>query len=92
MRKTPPSTTHSVDALAVAAPIATFMLQGEISAALLVQAAKLAYIRAAVTDLQLKGAKANVSRLSVVTGMTRKEVASLLKDNVQHLGMGVRND
>jgi hypothetical protein len=83
MRKTPPSTAHSVDALADAlAPIATFMLQGEMSAALLVQAAKLAYIRAAVSDLQLKGAKANVSRLSVVTGMTRKEVASLLKDDV----------
>jgi hypothetical protein len=82
MRKPSPSTTHSsVDTLAEAlSPIAAFMLQGEMSTALLVQAVKLAYIRAAVTDLELKGAKVNVSRLSVVTGMTRKEVASLLRD------------
>jgi hypothetical protein len=82
MRKTSPTTTHSsVNTLADAlSPIAAFMLQGEMSTALLVQAVKLAYIRAAVTDLQFKGARVNVSQLSVVTGMTRKEVAALLKD------------
>jgi hypothetical protein len=90
MRKRSPSTAHSsVDLLADAlSPIASFMLQGEMSTALLVRAAKLAYIRAAVVDLELKGARANVSRLSVVTGMTRKEVASLLKDKVGSSGDG----
>jgi hypothetical protein len=64
---------------AALSPIAAVMLQGELSAALLVRAAKLAYLRAAVSEMELNGWRANVSRLSVITGMTRKEVASLLK-------------
>lgn len=70
----------SAEALADAlTPLAALMLQGEFSAAMLVQAAKLAYMRAAISALEDKGIRANASRLSVITGMTRKEVASLMR-------------
>lgn len=60
-------------------PIAVVMLKGNLSASALVQAAKLAYVRAAVASLNSEGKKkANISRLSVVTGMTRKEIAAYL--------------
>jgi uncharacterized protein DUF6502 len=61
-------------------PIAVAMIKGNLSASALVQAAKLAYIRGAVASLNSEGRKkTNISRLSVVTGMTRKEVASYLQ-------------
>lgn len=60
-------------------PIALAMLKGNLSASALVRAAKLAYVRAAINGLTAEGrTKTNVSRLSVVTGMTRKEVASYM--------------
>jgi uncharacterized protein DUF6502 len=60
-------------------PIAVAMLRGNLSASALVRAAKLAYVRAAIESLKgEESRKTNVSRLSVVTGMTRKEVASYL--------------
>ena len=46
----------------------------------LVRAAKRAYLRAAMEAVLPKGQRINVSRLSVATGMTRKEVSSLLRD------------
>ncbi len=69
----------ALDVLAEALqPIAAAMLKGNLSASALVQAAKLAYVRAALVSLNADGRKTNISRLSVVTGMTRKEVASYL--------------
>jgi hypothetical protein len=70
----------ALEALAEALqPIAVAMLEGNLSASVLVQAAKLAYVRAAVDGPNSEGRKkTNISRLSVVTGMTRKEVASYL--------------
>lgn len=70
----------ALDVLAEALqPIALAMLKGNLSASALVQAAKLAYVRAAIARLNIEGRKkTNISRLSVVTGMTRKEVASYL--------------
>ena len=60
-------------------PIAAAMLNGNLSASALVRVAKLAYVRAAIDSLNAEGnKKANVSRLSVITGMTRKEIASYL--------------
>jgi hypothetical protein len=65
-------------------PIAVAMLKGNLSASALVRAAKLAYVRAAIESLNAEGRKrANVSRLSVVTGMTRKEIASYLLHKVR---------
>jgi hypothetical protein len=60
-------------------PIAVAMLKGNLSASALVRAAKLAYVRAAIDTLNTDGRKkTNISRLSVVTGMTRKEIASYM--------------
>ncbi len=71
----------SLEALAeVLRPIAVAMLKGNLSASVLVGAAKRAYVQAALASLNAEGKKkANISRLSVVTGMTRKEVASHLQ-------------
>jgi hypothetical protein len=63
---------------AVLLPIARVMIRRELGAGALVLAAKLSYLRAAIDEVVPQGGRANVSRLSVVTGMTRKEVASLL--------------
>ena len=73
-----------LDALAEALqPIAVAMLKGNLSASALVRAAKLAYVRAAIDSLRIEGRKTNVSRLSVITGMTRKEIASYLQRKKQ---------
>lgn len=80
---------NSIDELAAAlAPIAAAMIQSEFSAATLVYAAKLAYVRAAIAETNPTGARINVSRLAVVTGLTRKEVSSLLADAVRPNGSG----
>jgi hypothetical protein len=47
----------------------------------LIRAAKRAYLRAAVEAILPKGKRVNISLLSVATGMTRKEVSSLLRDS-----------
>lgn len=45
----------------------------------LIDAAKLAYIQAAVNEVTPSGGRVNISRLSVITGLTRKEVSALLR-------------
>lgn len=62
-------------------PIAQIMIQQGLGVGELIQAVKLAYLQAAVSEVTPKGRKANVSRLSVVTGLTRKEIAALLKSD-----------
>lgn len=47
----------------------------------LVSAAKRAYLRAAVEAVLPRGRRVNISRLSVATGMTRKEISTLLRDS-----------
>jgi hypothetical protein len=54
------------------------MLKGGLGIADLVSAGKEAYVRAAIAYLMPPAARLNVSRLSVVTGLTRKEVAIIL--------------
>jgi hypothetical protein len=44
----------------------------------LIRAAKQAYVRAAVAEILPPGTRANISRLSVATGLTRKEVSLVL--------------
>jgi hypothetical protein len=78
----------SVEALAATlAPIASVMIHCELSAGELVRAAKLAFLREAMADMARDGSRINISRLSVVTGMTRKEVTGLIK-----AGSGSRRD
>lgn len=62
-------------------PIARLLVTGGTGIDKLVRAAKRAYLRAAMEAIIPKGKRVNVSLLSVATGMTRKEVANLLRDS-----------
>ena len=64
-------------------PIARMMLRNGFGAAELVSAAKQASVRAALIEVIPIGARINISRLSVATGLTRKEIANLLGRKVQ---------
>ena len=74
----------SLDALSslasILVPISRVLIQRDLGAGPLVLAAKLAHLRAAIETVAPRGTRPNVSRLSVVTGMTRKEVSFLLKN------------
>lgn len=59
-------------------PVARLLVGGGIGIDELVRAAKRAYLRAAMDTVLPQGRRVNVSRLSVATGMTRKEVSALL--------------
>jgi hypothetical protein len=59
--------------------VARLMIQCDLGIGAMVQAAKLSFLHAAIAEVLPPGARRNVSRLAVVTGMTRKEVASLLE-------------
>jgi hypothetical protein len=61
-------------------PISTLLISNGIGFSELLQASKQAYVRAAIKNILAVGARANTSRLSVVTGLTRKEVSMLLKE------------
>lgn len=61
-------------------PIAAALIEQDFGAGQLVLAAKLSFLRAAVRATARPGKRPNVSRLSVVTGMTRKEVSFLLRN------------
>lgn len=61
-------------------PIARLLVTRGTGIDKLVRAAKRAYLRAAMEAVLPRGQRVNVSRLSVATGMTRKEVSSLLRD------------
>lgn len=59
-------------------PIGKILLRGNLGVAHLIRAAKQAYLRAAIVHLFPAGVRLNASRLSVVTGLTRKEVSTLI--------------
>ena len=59
-------------------PIARILLRNGFGSAELIFAAKQASVRAAIIEVIQPGARVNVSRLSVATGMTRKEISTLL--------------
>jgi hypothetical protein len=63
-------------------PIARMLLKSGFGAGELIQAAKQASVRAALIEVIPRGSRINVSRLSVATGLTRKEIASLLGRSV----------
>jgi hypothetical protein len=69
----------AIDALVeVLIPLARSLIRGEFGAGELVRAAKLSFVKAAVSEVVPFGERPNISRLSVVTGLTRKEVSALL--------------
>src|SRR6202451_4576695 len=59
-------------------PIARMLLKSGFGAGELLRAAKQASVRAALIEVIPLGSRVNVSRLSVATGLTRKEIASIL--------------
>jgi Family of unknown function (DUF6502) len=59
-------------------PTSRLLLKAGVGVDQLIRAAKQAYVKAAVAEVIPIGSRANVSRLSVATGLTRKEVSSLL--------------
>jgi len=61
-------------------PISSRMLAGGLGIGELVRAAKQAYLAAAVAHLASAGSRVSASHLSVLTGLTRKEVTALLKE------------
>jgi len=56
------------------------MIRGGLGVGQLTEAAKLAYVLAAIDEVIPAGRRPNVSQLSVVTGLTRKEIAAMLRD------------
>lgn len=60
-------------------PVARLLIREGTGIDKLVHAAKRAYLRAALESILPRGQRINISRLSVATGMTRKEVSTLLK-------------
>lgn len=62
-------------------PIARLLVGGGAGIDELVRAAKRAYLRAAMDAVLPQDRRVNISRLSVATGMTRKEVSALLNSS-----------
>jgi Family of unknown function (DUF6502) len=78
--------THSVqraeDALVdLLSPISRLLVLGAVGIDEFTRAAKRAYLRAAIDVIVPTGRRLSASRISVVTGMTRKEVSSLLNES-----------
>lgn len=71
-------------------PLTRLLVLGGIGVDELNHAAKRAYLRAAIETLFRPGERITVSRLAVVTGMTRKEVSALLDDS-RHNHSAVRS-
>jgi uncharacterized protein DUF6502 len=62
-------------------PLARLLMQRDLGVGSLILAAKLSYLRAATEAVPKRGTRLNISQLSVITGMTRKEVTLLLKNS-----------
>ena len=60
-------------------PLARILLRNGLPVATLVEHAKQAYVDIAVSEFSVPGRKPSISRVSVITGLTRKEVSRLMK-------------
>jgi hypothetical protein len=59
-------------------PIGRLMLESGVGFDELLRAAKHAYVRAAISEVLPPGSRLNISRISVATGLTRKDVSAVL--------------
>lgn len=66
--------------VALLLPISKRMLAGGLGIGDFVRAAKEAYLQAAIAHLIAEGSRVSASHLSVVTGLTRKDVTLILKE------------
>lgn len=71
-------------------PISRLLVLGAVGIDELISAAKRAYLRAAIDVTVPAGRRLNASRLSVATGMTRKEVAALLNKSKSEAHLAIR--
>ncbi|MGH8288616.1 MAG: DUF6502 family protein [Steroidobacteraceae bacterium] len=71
-------------------PISRLLVLGAVGIDELISAAKRAYLRAAIDVTVPAGRRLNASRLSVATGMTRKEVAALLNQSKSEERLAIR--
>jgi len=85
LSKTKTSPRTSIDDSLVTAlfPIARYLIRAGVGVGDLIRAVKRSYVRAAIQEIPRRGERPNISRLSVATGLTRKEVSELLHTNVQ---------
>jgi hypothetical protein len=67
--------------VALLSPISRLLVLGAVGIDEFICAAKRAYLRAAIDVIVPPGRRVNASRLSVATGMTRKEVSALLSNS-----------
>jgi hypothetical protein len=61
-------------------PIGRLMIKGGLGVGDLIRAGKKAYVRAAIAYVAPPGVRINASRLSVITGLTRKEVTAIVNE------------
>jgi hypothetical protein len=59
-------------------PIARLMLESDVGFDQLLRASKHAYVRAAISEIIPTGSRMNISRISVATGLTRKDVSAVI--------------
>jgi hypothetical protein len=59
-------------------PIARLLMRHGIGVGELLEAAKRAYVESAIAEITAPGRRPNISRLSVMTGLTRKDIANLI--------------
>jgi hypothetical protein len=72
-------------------PISRLMLESAIGVDELLGAAKHAYVKAAIAEVLPSGSRLNISRLSVATGLTRKDVSAVVRHFRGHrLGYPIR--
>lgn len=71
-------------------PISRLLVEGSVGIDELIRAAKRAYLRAAIDVIAPTGRRLNASRLSVATGMTRKEVSALLNYSKTEKHLAIR--
>lgn len=71
-------------------PVSRLLVHAGIGIDEFIHAAKGAYLRGAMQAVAQQDGRVNISRLSVATGMTRKEVAALLNEAASHGGRVAR--
>lgn len=64
-------------------PVVSFCLRKSIPIQMLLETAREVMFECAAEDLESQGAKLNASRLSVITGLTRREVTKRLREDVR---------
>jgi hypothetical protein len=79
-RKTKDDSDLSVILPSLLLPVGRLMLENGLGIGDLIQAAKQAYVRAAIAQVVPTGERINASRLSVMTGLTRKEVSTIMSE------------